>query len=67
VAVDKLQVQQAPRDASASGANDDARRDQGGQSSEQEHNARQEQQRREMLQKMWRRLAGGQDPLDLTA
>jgi hypothetical protein len=67
VAVDKLQVQQAPRDANPSGANDDARREQGGHSQEQEHNARQEQQRREMLQKMWRRLAGGQDPLDLTA
>jgi flagellar hook-length control protein FliK len=67
VAVDKLQVQQAPRDANPSGANDDARRDQGGHSHEQEQHARQEQQRREMLQKMWRRLAGEQDPLDLTA
>jgi flagellar hook-length control protein FliK len=67
VAVDKLQVQQAPRDANASSTSDDARRDQSGQSPDQEHNARQEQQRREMLQRMWRRLAGGQDPLDLTA
>ena len=67
VAVDKLQVQQAPRDANPSGAHDDSRREQGGNRQEQDHQARQEQQRREMLQKMWRRLAGGQDPLDLTA
>jgi flagellar hook-length control protein FliK len=67
VAVDKLQVQQAPRDTNPSSTNDDTRRDQGGHSHEQEQHARQEQQRREMLQRMWRRLAGGQDPLDLTA
>ena len=56
-----------PREAQAQTANDDARREQGGGSQEQEHSARQEQQRREMLRRMWRRLAGGQDPLDLTA
>ena len=67
VAVDNLQVQQAPREAQAQTAGDDARREQGGQSQEQEQSARQEQQRREMLRRMWRRLAGGQDPLDLTA
>ena len=67
VAVDKLQVQQAPREAQAQTSGDDARREQGGQSQEQEQSARQEQQRREMLRRMWRRLAGGQDPLDLTA
>jgi flagellar hook-length control protein FliK len=63
VAVDKLQVQQAPRETQTSGRHDDGRREQGSPS----QNARQEQQRREMLQRMWRRLAGGQDPLDLTA
>ena len=67
VAVDKLQVQQAPREALAQPAHDEGGREQGGQSQEQEQNARQEQQRREMLKRMWRRLSGGQDPLDLTA
>ena len=67
VAVDKLQVQQAPREAQAQTPGDEQRREQGGQSQEQEQSARQEQQRREMLRRMWRRLAGGQDPLDLTA
>lgn len=67
VLVDKLQVQQVPRDAQAFASNDDAQRDQGRPSQDQEHAARQEQQRREMLRRMWQRLAGGQDPLDLTA
>ena len=67
VAVDKLQVQQAPREAQANHTHDDGRREQGGPSQDQEQNARQEQQRREMLRRMWRRLSGGQDPLDLTA
>jgi flagellar hook-length control protein FliK len=68
VTVDKLQVTQAPREARAtSQSHDDGGRDRGGQSPEQEQSARQEQQRRHMLQRMWRRLAGGGDPLDLTA
>jgi flagellar hook-length control protein FliK len=67
VAVDKLQVQQAPREAQTSSSHDEGHRERGGQSREQEHDARQEQQRREMLQKMWRRLSGQPDPLDLTA
>ena len=67
VAVDKLQVQQAPREAQTPQPNNEGRREQGGQSQEQEHSARQEQQRREMLRKLWQRLTGGQDPLDLTA
>lgn len=67
VSVDKLQVQQVPRDAQTFTANDDGQKDQGRPSQDQEHAARQEQQRREMLRKMWQRLAGGQDPLDLIA
>jgi len=68
VAVDRLQVQQAPREAQSSSSQGDARREQGGQSSsDQEQSARQEQQRREMLRKLWRRLTGEPDPLDLTA
>jgi flagellar hook-length control protein FliK len=67
VAVDKLQVQQAPREAQTNQPHDDGRREQGSPSQEQEQQARQEQQRREMLKRMWRRLSGGADPLDLTA
>jgi flagellar hook-length control protein FliK len=68
VAVDRLQVQQAPRETQSSNSQSDSRREQGGQSShDQEQSARQEQQRREMLRKMWRRLTGEPDPLDLTA
>jgi flagellar hook-length control protein FliK len=66
VAVEKLQVQQAPRDERPQTARDDdsGRREQSPH--DQDHAARQEQQRRQMLQKMWRRLAGVADPLDVT-
>ena len=66
VGVDKLQVQQAPREAQTS-RNDSQPDQRGGHPQEQEQSARQEQQRREMLRKMWRRLTGEPDPLDLTA
>jgi hypothetical protein len=65
VSVDKLHVQQAPREQQPSGSNDPEH--------QQRHNfqdesaARQEQQRKEMLRRMWRRLALGNDPLDLVA
>ncbi len=60
VTVDKLQVQQSrePRDASA-----DQQQRQNGEQQPQN----QEQQRREMLRRMWRRLANGSDPLDMVA
>ena len=61
VSVDKLHVTQAPRDQQAS--NDDNRQ-QGGSDNP---SARQEQQRREILQRMWRRLTNGSDPLDMVA
>jgi flagellar hook-length control protein FliK len=64
VTVEKLQVQQAPRDADARGS-DDPRQQR--QQDPDDHPARQEQQRRELLRRMWRRLAIGQDPLDLVA
>jgi flagellar hook-length control protein FliK len=68
VAVDKLQVQQSPREPQTSARNESQQQDQrGGQSADQEQSARQEQQRREMLRRMWRRLTGEPDPLDLTA
>jgi flagellar hook-length control protein FliK len=64
VAVDKIHVQQAPRDQQAS--NDDARQ-QHQQNQPGDESARQEQQRKEMLRRMWRRLSIGSDPLDLVA
>jgi flagellar hook-length control protein FliK len=61
VSVEKLHVEQAPREHKTgeqsqqqSGPHDDAA-------------ARQEQQRKEMLRRMWRRLAIGSDPLDMVA
>jgi len=62
--VEKLQVQQAPRDQQA-GTNQDPREQQ--QNQWDNPSARQEQQRREMLQRMWRKLAGSDDPLDMVA
>jgi flagellar hook-length control protein FliK len=63
VSVERLQVQQAPKDQHAQ--NDDPhqqdQRDQHGDAH------RQEQQRKEMLRRMWRRLSNGSDPLDLVA
>jgi flagellar hook-length control protein FliK len=66
VGVDKLQVQQAPRDEHANAPRDDGSRHRDQTPYEQEHAARQEQQRKEMLEKMWRRLSGAADPLDVT-
>lgn len=62
VSVEKLQVQQSPKDQQAQ--NDDPR-DQPRNPQDDAH--RQEQQRKEMLRRMWRRLANGSDPLDLVA
>jgi flagellar hook-length control protein FliK len=68
IGIDRLQVTPAPRESQQSNTHGDARHDQGGNhSQEQEQSARQEQQRREMLRRMWRRLSGEPDPLDLTA
>ena len=66
VGVEKLQVQQAPRDERADSARDDHGHARDQTSQEQERSAGQEQQRKEMLRRMWRRLAGGADPLDVT-
>lgn len=67
VQVDRLHVQQSPREQSSQ-----QQQQQGGDhprdsSNPQDHPARQEQQRRELLRRMWRRMSGGQDPLDLVA
>jgi len=67
VGVEKLQVQQAPRDERPGGAAPDdhnSSRDQHPQ--DRDHAARHEQQRRDMLRRMWRRLSGVPDPLDVT-
>ena len=61
VSVDKLHVTQTPRDQQAD--NDNARQQPGSDNP----SARQEQQRREILQRMWRKLANGSDPLDMVA
>ncbi len=64
VSVGQLHVQQAPRDSNGpsrdGGQGNDGRQfDQTAQ--------QQEQQRREMLRRMWRRVSGSKDPLDLVA
>ncbi|HEV8604142.1 MAG TPA: flagellar hook-length control protein FliK [Tepidisphaeraceae bacterium] len=64
VSVEKLQVQQAPREHFNSNSRD-AERGPGQQAYE--RSAHDDQQRREMLQRMWRRLAVGRDMLDLVA
>lgn len=71
VNVERLHVQQAPKSEQASSQGDD--RDGGGQQQgqqrdlQQEQQARQEHQRREMIRRMWRKLRGVDDPLDMVA
>jgi flagellar hook-length control protein FliK len=63
VSVEKLNVSQAPREHfQSNNGHDGSHRHAQDQSAQQ-----QEQQRREMLQRMWRRLRFGADPLDLVA
>ena len=62
--VDKLQVQQAPRDERPATTRDDPNHPREQSPQDQEQAARQEQQRKEMLRRMWRQLAGG-EPLDV--
>ncbi|HWE94815.1 MAG TPA: flagellar hook-length control protein FliK, partial [Tepidisphaeraceae bacterium] len=63
VSVEKLHVEQSPKEPKSNGGEGRQPQDQGTA----DHPAQQEQQRREMLRRMWRRLSGGQDPLDLVA
>ncbi len=60
--VQKLQVQQSTKKDGQSNSNGDS----GNAPQEQQQQAQQEKQRREMVQRMWQKLAGG-DPLDLVA
>jgi flagellar hook-length control protein FliK len=62
ISVQKLQVSQAPKEQSSPG---EGQRD--GSQTSQDTAGRQEQQRKEMVQRMWRKLMNGQDPVDLVA
>jgi flagellar hook-length control protein FliK len=62
VTVEKIQVQQSPKDSHAKNGEDSS-----AQQQRDEANARQENDRREMLRKMWRRVSGTADPVDLVA
>lgn len=64
VSVDKLQVQQAPREQGGQSAGEDQQQRNPHQ---QESEAQREQQRRELLNRMWRRMRLGRDPLDMVA
>ena len=64
ISIDRLHVQQTPRDERASADQQDGSQR---QQQPQEQAGQQEQQRREMLRRLWRRVAGEQDPLDLWA
>jgi flagellar hook-length control protein FliK len=64
VSVDKLQVQQSPREQFNSNSHD---REPGPRQQAYERSAHDDRQRREMLQRMWRRLTIGRDNLDLVA
>jgi len=64
ITVEKLQVQQSPREHFASGNND---RDRHPNQQAYERSGHDDRQRREMLQRLWRRLTVGRDNLDLVA
>jgi flagellar hook-length control protein FliK len=68
VNVEKLQVQQGPRETQSSGRNDNQQQEQPGgqQQREATRQEQQEHQRREMMRRVWRRLSGAADPLDVT-
>ena len=65
VSVDRLHVRQASNSQNSSGKSNDS--ESGGKQSSDERSAQQEQQRRETLRRMWRRIRGDNDPLDLVA
>jgi flagellar hook-length control protein FliK len=64
VSVGKLHVQQSPRNQQSNDASDEHPSKENGSP---DNPAQREQQRREMLRRMWRRLSGANDPLDLVA
>lgn len=64
VSVERLQVEQSPRQQRPS---DDRPSQQQDPRQQDQSFARNEQQRRELLQRMWRRMSMGDDPLDMVA
>jgi flagellar hook-length control protein FliK len=64
ISVGKLHVSQAPRQQTSSSSSEGNKQDDAGSG---QSPARQEQQRREMLKRMWQKLTGMQDPVDLVA
>ncbi len=66
VSVDRLHVEQAakPQNSSNSGGGHE---DNNPNSALDQRTTQQEQQRKEMVRKMWARISGGADPLDLVA
>jgi flagellar hook-length control protein FliK len=63
VSVEKLHVQQAPKRDADTESDGDSKQ----QPHEQQQQAQQDQQRREVVRRMWRKLAGDEDPLDMVA
>jgi flagellar hook-length control protein FliK len=66
VTVERLHVQQTPRQEQDSGAGTRDGNSSRNPAAEDQHHARREQQRREMVQRLWDKLAG-RDAVDLTA
>lgn len=64
VTVERLQVQQAPKNESSNAGDEQKQQQQNGS---EDHAARQEQQRRELMRRMWRKISGAAEELDLTA
>jgi len=63
MSVEKLHVEQAPKENSKQDSEGNSKQP----AQQQQNQAQQDQQRRELVQRMWRKLAGGGDPLDLVA
>jgi flagellar hook-length control protein FliK len=67
ISVERMHVQQAPRQESKGDEGHSDSQQQKSQDPEQQQQSHQEQQRRQMLQRMWDNLSGNGDPLDLVA
>lgn len=65
VSVDRIQVRQTSESSSSNSTRSGDQDSSSQQHSREDHSQRQEQQRRDFLQKMWEKIAFGQEPLDL--
>lgn len=65
VSVDRIQVRQTSESSSSNSTRSGDQDSSSQQHSREDHPQRQEQQRRDFLQKMWEKIAFGQEPLDL--